>query len=899
MKPPTLAMLFFITFLSSFSQITIAGTPAPSTSKSSLFQLAPEQITRSNAISDGVYLQLDPADLRKILSQRADEITIMLPISDNEEIEINLEKKNPFSSDFRVRRAEGSKRMETKYSQATCYQGKVKDFPNSLVAISFFEDKIMGVVSYNGDDYNLGVYTKGINQADDVYVFYPESNLLQQQIFNCHTSDDAIAIDSDMALSSDRAMTNNSVKIYFECDYKMYQDNGSSVQNTTDFVTGMFNVIAAVYAIDDICVELSEVFVWTTDDPYPSLGAEEALTAFGNQLNGSFNGDVAHLLSTATAGNGGLAYLDVICDNNIGIGYSNIDDYYLGLPNYSWTVAVVAHELGHNFGSPHTHSCSWAGGAIDNCFCPESSCDLGPEPAADGGTIMSYCHLTSGTFGGCTLPSENPGINLNAGFGQQPAALIYNNIENASCLTACGNQGGGGGTAVLDCDNAVELTDGVTYFGNTDNGSSNISLYSCNNYVEPGKEVVHFFTAPISGTANYIYNENVAGDIDLYILSSCDPSSCLTYYDGGVGITGTMEVVEGVGYYFVTDVYAGGNGGAYDLTINFPTAFPVITVIYTASQESCYGEADGSIDLNVSGGSEVYSFQWNTGGTMEQLVNLSPGDYSCTITDSNGASQTTELITINAAPLLNPLVQTPNALTCDMSQVFIDATATISSPGISSSWSTIAGNILTGGNTLLLLVDQPGTYTLTLMYDNDLNCVETASAIVEETAPPTATLSTSQANDQNADGLATVIASGGAAPYTYLWNTTPPQMTATATGLSAGSYTVLVEDANGCILEVAVEVGSLTKASELTGLTEFQLSPNPTNGYVNIALESEDSEEINLQILDVLGQVVWTKNNIRNQWQERIDLSALPNSVYMITVRKGTARSTKRLLLHR
>ncbi|MBI3502066.1 MAG: hypothetical protein HY063_09745 [Bacteroidetes bacterium] len=64
-----------------------------------------------------------------------------------------------------------------------------------------------------------------------------------------------------------------------------------------------------------------------------------------------------------------------------------------------------------------------------------------------------------------------------------------------------------------------------------------------------------------------------------------------------------------------------------------------------------------------------------------------------------------------------------------------------------------------------------------------------------------------------ADGTATATPSGGASPYTYAWSTLPPQTTQTATGLSAGTYTVLISDAGGCTTTATVAV---TSSSGLT-----------------------------------------------------------------------------------
>jgi hypothetical protein len=98
-------------------------------------------------------------------------------------------------------------------------------------------------------------------------------------------------------------------------------------------------------------------------------------------------------------------------------------------------VEVIAHEIGHNFGLPHTHNCTWSDGtttgAIDNCghnygngVTYEDGTCVGPTPT-NGGTIMSYCHLVSGI-----------GINFSNGFGALPGAKMLAELNAAAtCLT--------------------------------------------------------------------------------------------------------------------------------------------------------------------------------------------------------------------------------------------------------------------------------------------------------------------------------------------------------------------------------------------------------------------------------------------------------------------------------
>ena len=215
------------------------------------------------------------------------------------------------------------------------------------------------------------------------------------------------------------------VNIYFELDYDLYKEKGS-VNAATNFISGIFNSVQTLYANDGINVAMSEAFVWTKNDGYGTSSTTNALTSFRSKRK-NFNGDIAHLVSRGAPKNGGIAWVDGLC-TSYNYAYSWINGSYKNFPTYSWTVNVITHETGHVLGSPHTHNCSWPGGAIDNCYSPEpsggSTCSSGPSPSG-GGTIMSYCHLTS------------YGINFNKGFGELPAKLIRNMISNAGCLSSC------------------------------------------------------------------------------------------------------------------------------------------------------------------------------------------------------------------------------------------------------------------------------------------------------------------------------------------------------------------------------------------------------------------------------------------------------------------------------
>ncbi|MDF1480450.1 SprB repeat-containing protein, partial [Leifsonia sp. H3M29-4] len=94
-----------------------------------------------------------------------------------------------------------------------------------------------------------------------------------------------------------------------------------------------------------------------------------------------------------------------------------------------------------------------------------------------------------------------------------------------------------------------------------------------------------------------------------------------------------------------------------------------------------------------------------------------------------------------------------------------------------------------------------GTYTVTIT--DAKNCVATTTATVTQPTVLNATATNTSVNcNGGSNGTATVVPTGGTAPYTYSWNSSPVQTTATATNLPAGTYTATVTDALGCIKTV-------------------------------------------------------------------------------------------------
>lgn len=112
---------------------------------------------------------------------------------------------------------------------------------------------------------------------------------------------------------------------------------------------------------------------------------------------------------------------------------------------------------------------------------------------------------------------------------------------------------------------------------------------------------------------------------------------------------------------------------------------------------------------------------------------------------------------------------------------------------------------------------EAGTYTVTVT--DTMGCTIMVSVtITEPAAELSLSMSSTAATCAGNDGTATVIATGGTGPYSYSWTTSPVQTSSIATGLSVGSYTVIVTDINGCIAGDSVTVtGPVPVNAEITG----------------------------------------------------------------------------------
>ena len=221
--------------------------------------------------------------------------------------------------------------------------------------------------------------------------------------------------------------------------------------------------------------------------------------------------------------------------------------------------------------------------------------------------------------------------------------------------------------------------------------------------------------------------------------------------------------------------------------------YPLPVLSLTETDVLCNGDTTGTATVTPVGNAP-FTYSWNTVPvqTTQTAISLPIGTYLVTVTDTNGCMQTDSIVVNEPPPLVvDTSTVSPICTACNGS-----ATANPSggTGPYSYSWSTVPVQATQTATGLC-----PGIYTVTVTDAN--GCTQMASVSLTATAV-NLTVSISSVTDAlcfgACNGDATAYTNSGTPGYSYLWNTVPPQLTATATSLCAGTYSVAVTDANGC-----------------------------------------------------------------------------------------------------
>jgi gliding motility-associated-like protein len=241
------------------------------------------------------------------------------------------------------------------------------------------------------------------------------------------------------------------------------------------------------------------------------------------------------------------------------------------------------------------------------------------------------------------------------------------------------------------------------------------------------------------------------------------------------------------GYFLKSGCSAGGSGNAISDTTWLTAANPSVTV---STQTDFCSLSQGSVTAIPGAGSTApFTYSWTPSGATTATVNgLGAGTYTVNFVDANGCTATASG-TVGDSPVTFSIAST--LISCGGgNNGTATATASPTSPIVTYLWSD-------GQTTQTAVGLVAGTYTCTI--SAGAGCSDVLSVNVTEIPPLQASI-TNQTNvtcNSASNGTATVSASLGTAPYTFIWSGTSNTSTS-VNNLPAGPNSVIVSDANGC-----------------------------------------------------------------------------------------------------
>lgn len=233
------------------------------------------------------------------------------------------------------------------------------------------------------------------------------------------------------------------------------------------------------------------------------------------------------------------------------------------------------------------------------------------------------------------------------------------------------------------------------------------------------------------------------------------------------------------------------------VTIQVGTAAVIVAVDSATVSLACFGDNNGVAAVSASGGVPSYSYSWNTVPVQTDSVlnGLGAGTYLVTVTDQDGCTGTASVVI--SQPTALSLTGSSVAASCNVADGEASVSVSGGTPfsfGYEYLWNP-------GGATTASLTNLfAGVYDVSVTDSN--GCVSQLSVTVANTNLSAPNISIIQSLRCNGDRDAIIVAeepAGGVGPFIYTWNTNPPQNTDTVRNLGPGTYSVIVEDANGCL----------------------------------------------------------------------------------------------------
>jgi hypothetical protein len=271
-------------------------------------------------------------------------------------------------------------------------RGQIEGEDGSEVYLGLAPGSCNGWVTRNGETYLIG---GGRTTGEPDAVISIIDGPMHINNWSCETrippvQSEQLSYDVEAAAGTGPRAAN----IALETDTEFTGIFRGNLTKSATYVAQLFGAMDTIYNRDvQTRIIVGYLRLWKGTDPWDAGNTGDELGQFQSYWNTNMGGvhrAAAHFLSGRGLG-GGVAWVGVICNGAYGYCVSanlaGVFNTKLDVDGRNWDPYVVAHEMGHQFGTLHTH---------DGYVPPIDTCGIDCVVPPEGGTIMSYCHICSG-----------------------------------------------------------------------------------------------------------------------------------------------------------------------------------------------------------------------------------------------------------------------------------------------------------------------------------------------------------------------------------------------------------------------------------------------------------------------------------------------------------------------
>ncbi len=261
------------------------------------FKLLDQDSEQKN--SEKLSFQLNTDQQRTLLKERPEAFVLILPLNGSDSIQLNLYKVEILPDQIQVSTS-GSGPLSISNYNYLFYRGYIDGNTNSIVSLTLSLDylKIM-IGQENG---NFFISEKSQNEYELTKDIISEHDMLE---LSCHTSDINVPIPNEVHQNNYTFKSPEPIDLFIVTDHDKYLDHNQDSIDLLNFIVDLVNESASLYALSNVDIQLSELYMWTTTDPYAALnGIDYVLDKLGEEYYNGFNGHLAHLVSGRNLGGG-------------------------------------------------------------------------------------------------------------------------------------------------------------------------------------------------------------------------------------------------------------------------------------------------------------------------------------------------------------------------------------------------------------------------------------------------------------------------------------------------------------------------------------------------------------------------------------------------------------------